>query len=211
MSIEVEMRGPLSEERFKELRSFLKNNGEFLGKKNRLSLIYFEGDEIPEDVEEIMNKKIDLKLRITNGEAEIVLKHGEWRSSDEREEYIVQFDSRDFEDAIRILKALGWHMCIVNRKNTYKFKYGGIDFSLTHLPTFGYQFEAEILTEDGDRAEQKKEEILETLDKLDLEVYSEEEFKQLCNRLNNTEEIQYDFYEDSPDGIRKNFGGFFPE
>ncbi len=77
MNVEVEHRGLLTEDGFKKLNKFLKKNGKFLGERDRFSVIYFLNGKTENF--EISRKCInDLRVRITNKKAELVLKHGKW-------------------------------------------------------------------------------------------------------------------------------------
>lgn len=75
--IEVEHRGLLTENKFGELYKLLKKNGRFLGERDRFSVIYFLNGE-KENFDLDQNCINDLRVRITNKKAELVLKHGEW-------------------------------------------------------------------------------------------------------------------------------------
>lgn len=84
--IEVEVRGKIEdfEKSIGKFRKFAK----FIKEKNRFSLVYTR-NEVPEDAREILEEKVDLRLRITNGEAEIALKYGSWGAEESREEIII--------------------------------------------------------------------------------------------------------------------------
>jgi len=74
IQIEVEHRGQISRQKFDELRSFFEQQAKFLGKKDRFSLIYFQPKSQNADARK--SELIDLKLRITNGMTELVMKYG---------------------------------------------------------------------------------------------------------------------------------------
>src|SRR3989344_90320 len=99
-NIEIEVRGPLSENEFTKLRKFFDKNAEFIKEKNRISFLYFRGDKIPDDVNEIKDDKVDLRVRITNKKAEIMLKYGEWAGSDIRKEFSMPVETNKFDEAI---------------------------------------------------------------------------------------------------------------
>ena len=122
-NIEIEVRGPLSENEFTKLRKFFDKNAEFIKEKNRISFLYFRGDKIPDDVNEIKDDKVDLRVRITNKKAEIMLKYGEWAGSDIRKEIPLPFDINRFDDVIEFLRILGWKVGIIYATKTYVYKY----------------------------------------------------------------------------------------
>ena len=91
--IEVEISGPLSKEKNAELMDFFDKNGKKTNVKHRVLIDYstFLGDGLK-------NRKKDIRLRITNGKPEIIVKLGDWNSSNHRKEllvssYLVQVNS----------------------------------------------------------------------------------------------------------------------
>lgn len=79
---EVEVRGPLSKKEYAELNRFLKKNGDFKEKKNRVIIDYtaMKGSQT------IRNRDKDIRLRCTNGIPEIIIKIGNWGGSEQRKE-----------------------------------------------------------------------------------------------------------------------------
>ena len=73
--IEVEVSGALSAEKNAELIDFFEKNGKKVATKHRVLIDYstFLGDGL-------RNRKKDIRLRITNGNPEIIVKLGDWNS-----------------------------------------------------------------------------------------------------------------------------------
>lgn len=109
--IEVEFIGRLDNNKFLELKDFLKKNGSFMGKKSRLSLIYFM-ERIPNDLAEIKDENVDLRLRITNNSPELILKYGLFNSTHAREEISINFNKAYFGKYINLLNYLGWYFAV---------------------------------------------------------------------------------------------------
>ena len=142
--VEVEHRGILTDKKFIKLNKFLKENGKFLGEKDRFSIIYSSRGK---ETFKIIRSPIDLKLRVTNKKAELVLKHGKWSGNDARREFLFPIDSKKFEEMTEFLKILGYYYGVLQATKTYLYLYKGIEFAIVKVPNWGYYFEAEIATE----------------------------------------------------------------
>jgi len=206
--IEVEIRGPLTKEGFLKLKEVLDRKGKFIREKERLSLLYFR-DKIPEDVNEIKDDPIDLRVRITNKKAELMLKSGYWGGSDTRKEISIPFELSNFESIIQFLKILNWHICVVYSTRAYIYEYQGIEFSLVDVRNFGYNYEAEILAASEQDVPSAKKKILQICRMLKLSGYKPGEFENQCNKMNHVKEQQFDFNKDDPLLIRRKFKDSF--
>ena len=93
--IEVEVSGPLSNKKNAELIKFLEKNGKKTTVKHRVLIDYstFLGDGIK-------NRKKDIRLRITNGQPEIIVKLGDWNSSNHRKELSVFTEAGTDQDSL---------------------------------------------------------------------------------------------------------------
>ena len=80
-NIEVEIRGPLTKREYLNLERFLKKNGRFVQKKDRVLIDYSS--------ESLESRENDIRLRVTNKIPEIVIKTGKLGGSDERREISV--------------------------------------------------------------------------------------------------------------------------
>ena len=101
--IEVEISGPLSKEKNAELMEFFDKNGKKTNVKHRVLIDYstFLGDGLK-------NRKKDIRLRITNGKPEIIVKLGDWNSSNHRKELSVFTETGSFDRLVQIYAALGY-------------------------------------------------------------------------------------------------------
>lgn len=94
--IEIEHRGVLTKRKFDELKIFLKEKGKFIKEQDRFSVIYFPRGK---ESFKISKNPIDLRVRITNKKAELVLKYGKSSGADARKEFSFPIDSEKFEEA----------------------------------------------------------------------------------------------------------------
>jgi len=186
--IEVEMRGPLTEEKYLETEKFLGEFGVFKENKERLLIAYTEilGKE---NMKEITT---DFRLRCTNGIPEIILKLGEWGGSDQRQELSVLAKPGEFDKLVQIFGHLGHKKGIMCVRRSKVFDYKGIEFALVEVRGHSYYFEAEIMAH-SDGKEEAMKKISDVCRELGLAIFSQEEFYQYIEKLNNESNEIFDF------------------
>ena len=205
-NIEVEQRGLLTKNKFCQLQSFFAKKAKFLGKKNRFSLIYFQSKK--KKAFQRKENLIDLRLRITNKKTELVLKYGKCTGRESRKEFCFEIDSKKFSEMVEFLHLLGFSYGVIQANVIFVYRYQGIDFSLVEVPSWGYYFEAEILT--GTQLVKKADrKIKEECAKLNLEIINENDFYRLLDDLNNRRGYRFDFDKQSFSEIKKRFIDFF--
>ncbi|MDP1693953.1 MAG: CYTH domain-containing protein [Candidatus Woesearchaeota archaeon] len=205
-SYEVEVRGK-TPGKFATLLTKFHKIATFVGEKDRFSLIYFNHGLV-KDVREIKDEKIDLRLRITNKQAELVLKYGAWGGSDSREEHSLPIPNEKFAETVLILQRLGWTNGVAFATKTYVFKYKNIEFALVQNKYINY-FEAERMITNKENIDKERAIILAICRSLGLEPFSDEAFMDSLNIINNNPENQFDFRKQSFDEVRKQYKEFF--
>jgi len=204
---EVEFIGEINKGKFLELKEIFEKKGRFKGSKERLSFMYFK-DEIPKDLSEIKDEPIDLRFRVTNKMPEIVLKYGIFSGSHARKEISINIKNEDIEKYLEFLALLGWKIGVINATRTSVYEYKEIEFSLVDVKDHGYNFEAEILT-DEDKVKEAKEKIIAELNSLSIRPFDEERLSKYCNAINNNKELQFDLSKQSFNELRNRFKEFF--
>ncbi|MFH1656717.1 MAG: hypothetical protein ABH956_03020 [Candidatus Nealsonbacteria bacterium] len=204
--IEVEHRGYLTEKKFNELNNFLKKSGKYLGKKDRFSVIY--SPSRGKETFKLHRSPIDLKVRITNKKAELVLKHGQWSGNDARREFLFPIDSKKFEEMIDFLFILGFYYGVLQATTTYLFRYKGIEFALVKVPRWGYYFEGEIETT-KDKIKKSDKKIMSVCQELNLKVLNDKDFCELLKSLNNRPGYRFNFKKQKFSDIKKRFIKYF--
>ena len=101
--IEIELRGPLSAEQYARLNSFLETNGTKKGTKDRVLIDY--STLLPGAM---ADREKDIRLRVTNGVPEIIVKLGSWGENEQRRELSVTTAPHTFDTLTEIFAALGY-------------------------------------------------------------------------------------------------------
>ncbi len=206
IKIEVEHRGNLTKSKFEELRNIFEKEAEFFGKKDRFSIIYSQAKN--DQAKDLHISPIDLKLRITNREPELVLKYGKWSGNDARKEFSFPVEIEKVEEMVEFLKILGHYHGVLQATTTHFYNYRGVDFSLVDVPDWGYYFEAEIVTNKNEvnRANKK---INNACDQLSLEILDHEGFCKLLMSLNKRPGYRFNFKKDDFLELKKRFKKYF--
>ena len=204
--VEVEHRGRLTDEKFKELKSFLKRKGKFIGIKDRFSVIY--SPSRGKEMLKLNRSPIDLKVRITNKKAELVLKYGKWSGNDARKEFLFPIDSKRFGEMIEFLLILGFYYGVLQATKTYLYLYKGIEFALVKVPNWGYYFEAEIVTR-PDNVKKADEKIAKECEKLGISILGDQGFCKLLESLNSRPGYRFNFKKQKFSDIKKRFSSYF--
>jgi len=203
--IEIEQRGLLSESQFRELDKKLSSEGKFLGEKKRFSVISASSQK---SVKEVVDEKIDLRVRVTNGKSELVLKYGKWGSKDSRREINIAFDTKDFDEMIEFIKLIGFNRIVLQATVTRCYTYNNIEFALVHVPGYGYYFEAEIMADDNESEDAHKA-IESEVGRLGLRIANQEEYHELLDSMNNREGFRLDLDKTDFQETRKRFAEYF--
>jgi hypothetical protein len=206
--IEVEIRGKLNEKEFEGVLSKFHKKAKFVKEKDRLTLCYFK--DFFKDVREIKNEKIDLRLRVTDKNAEVVMKYGLWSSTENRKEILIPIALDKFDEAVELLKILGWTKGVLVPNKTYVFTYKDVEFAI--VKSCGhYYFEAEHVVDEkeNENYEQEKKEIIQICKEFNLAPMDEEEFCDMMNSMNNDTSMQFDLSKQKFKDVKKRFQEFF--
>ena len=177
--IEVEVRGPLSEEKFNSLKEFFDIEGKKIAEKDRVLIDYstfLEGG--------IEDRQKDIRLRITNGVPEIIVKLGGWGGSEQRKELSVLTTQGSFDTLVQIFAALGLHKGMLCVRKSQVYEYKGVEFALVEVPGHSYYYEAEKMTHDSENIQACMDEITALCKSLDLDIFTSKDFFEYIHTLN---------------------------
>jgi len=165
-AMEVEVRGPLSEEETPKLLERLGREGQYEGLRDRF-FINFTDDRM-------RARGLDLRVRMTNGRTEIVAKSGKWLG-EIRTETILDLGEGQFQTAVALFAALGITQGVACRRLIHQYRIDDISLSVIEVPGHSWFYEAEETCSAKEQARCRSR-ILERLDSLGLRSFSEEGF-----------------------------------
>ena len=128
--IEVEVRSFVSEEQFKKLQDFMKQNAKHEGHDSQTTY-YFSGP-------------VDLRIQKGNNYPKLWLKKGRLHE-DFREEIEVKFSRDDFEKMENLMEELGYEVEMSWIRERDSFLWDGIKVTLDFTRRYGYIIELEKL------------------------------------------------------------------
>ena len=188
-NIEVESRGPLSKERFLELNDFFKQKGKFIESKNRILIAY----SIFLPGQGISDRTKDIRVRVTNGIPEIIIKIGRWGGSESRKEISILAHKGDFDKLVEAFGIMGFEKGMLCVRNTEVYEYKDVEFSLVEVPNHSYYFEAEKLISADQDGEITKQEIAGVCKELKLDLFDDESFYAYVEKLNKESNELFEF------------------
>ncbi len=200
-NIEIEVRGPLSKEKFESLVKFFETKGKKITEKNRVLIDYstfLEG--------RIENRQKDIRLRATNGIPEIIVKIGNWGGVEQRKELSVSAKPGEFDTLVQIFAALGFYKGVLGIRKSKVYKYKGIEFALVEVPRHSYYYEAEKMANEKEDTDKIIQEIKNICRNLDLEVFDKKQFFKYIDKLNKEVNEVFDYKSYTPNYFKNRFG-----
>lgn len=200
-NIEVELRGLLSSDEYNNLKAFFDENAQKKEEKDRILIDY--STFLPGGVEE---RKKDIRLRVTNGIPEIIIKLGEWGGSEQRKELSVKTAPGTFDLLTEIFAALGYNKGVLAVRKSHVYEYKDTEFALVEVPGHSYYFEAEKMAHAGEDTEELIQEINTICAELDLTVFTKEDFFAYIQKLNQEANGIFNASEATPNFFKENYG-----
>jgi len=199
-NIEIEIRGPLTKEKFDGLVCFFEARAKKTAEKDRVLIDYstfLEGG--------VENRHKDIRLRVTNGIPEIIVKVGEWGGTEQRKELSVFTKQGEFDTLVEIFGTLGFckGMLCVRKSKVYEYK--GIEFALVEVPGHSYYYEAEKMAHEKEDAEKIIKEIKNVCKDLSLKVFDKKQFFEYIDKLNRESNEIFDYKNYTPNYFKNRF------
>lgn len=188
--IEVEVRGRLDVEEYEKLKEFLSKNGEFLGHKKR-EMYLLRGH--PGHSHDPLAREMDVRLRNTDGECEIMFKRKAGNKNIGREEISLKLKDKNLEVAKLAVKALGYGTAIKMHRVMDIYEYDSIRWQVVKTPKDYFYFEAELETENENEVDEMHAAIAKKARSLGLNVLTPEETRDFLYLLDRevNEEVRF--------------------
>lgn len=199
--IEVEVRGLLSREAYQKVRGYFEKHAKFLEEKERMLIDY--STFLPD--EGLRDRKKDIRVRVTNGIPEIVVKLGSWGGSESRKELSFKGCEGEFETLVEIFGQLGFQKGIFAVRKTLAYEYKGVEFALVEVPNHSYYFEAEKMAHGDADFKNVEGEIRGVCREIGLEVIDKEGFFEYIEKLNKEANEVFDFNENKQNFFKNRF------
>ncbi len=145
--IEVELRGQLTKEQFEKLENFLKEHGSFKEFQDREMFLLYDYAGYSKD---FTMRDIDIRLRNTNGNCEIMMKRKIGDDTTARKEISVPLKDTTLDNVKEIIKALGCSKALWMHRVKNSYMYEGSEWSCIVAPNkngediYFYEVEREV-------------------------------------------------------------------
>ncbi len=200
-NIEVEVRGPLSHQQFEILAKKLEKDGEKVKDKDRVLIDYSTFLE-----DDMQDRTKDIRLRVTNGVPEIIVKLGNWGGAEHRKELSVTTQPGEFDTLVEIFGALGFHKGMLCVRKSKVYNYQGIEFALVQVPGHSYYYEAEKMASESDDVDEMIGGMKAVCANLNLNIFDKEQFFAYIEKLNKEANEVFDFANYTPNYFKDRFG-----
>lgn len=158
---EIELRGILTLNGKNKILKFLRKNGKFIKKYERIQWVFSES----------WKKKLDLRIKKTNKSYEFSLKLGN-PSKSNRKEISVPIPLGKDKSAFDFLKHLGYRTGFKAWRNAQIYEYKGIEWAIVEVPNHSWYFEAEKLVNNKKDGKVAEAEISKVCNQLELIIYT---------------------------------------
>ena len=187
--IEVEIRGILNKDQYNQAKTLFEKLASLKESKSRILIDY--STFLPG--EGIRDRQKDIRVRVTNGIPEIVVKLGSWGGSESRRELSFKGKEGEFETLVEIFGQLGFIKGTLAKRDALVYDYKDIEFALVKTPGQHYYFEAEKMAHSEEDFTKVENEIREVCQELGLAVVNKEGFFEFIDELNKTDNSIFEF------------------
>ena len=199
-NIEIEIRGPLSKEKFDNLVKLFEDKGKKAMEKERIMIDYstfLKGG--------VRNRKKDIRLRVTNGIPEIIVKIGRWGGAEQRKELSVLAKQGEFDTLVEIFGEIGFIKGMLGVRKSKVYVYKEIEFALVEVPGHSYYYEAEKMAHSKEKADKILKEMTEICGDLGLDVFNKKQFFNYVEKLNKEANEVFDYKNFIPNYFKNRF------
>jgi hypothetical protein len=178
--IEVEIRGELTKHEFEELNNFLSEKGKLLEVQDREMILLRDTPGYNEDP---TLRDVDMRIRRTNGNTEIMVKEKKSEGNVSRSEHSFKLGNLELEDAKRFVKFFGSQKGQWMHRKKKVYEYDSVFWSVVEAVPGIYYYEAEMETEEGTDLEKIENLLKEKAKKLALKIFTRDEYREFIKML----------------------------
>lgn len=172
VKFEIELRGLLNKNQKKELEKFLVKKGKIVKQYKRTHWIFGLSHA----------KKIDIRIKETNGEHEFSLKVGKIGNAN-RKEISIPFPPDKLKQSLEFLKFLGYREGLKAIRNGRVYIYKGIEWAIVEVPGHSNYFEAEKIVNSKKEGKAAENEIRIIANELGLNIFTSRETVNYIKKL----------------------------
>lgn len=199
--IEVELRVPLDDRGYERLVHYLEAHGTMVKRQNRFLIDYSTF------IEGIGERKLDVRVRVTNGRPEIVVKQGAF-GGPTRQEASVFVANNDLAGVLSVMALLGYRRGVACDRAITRYLVGDIEIAIQDVRDYHNPgrihsrfFEAEIECSDEEKALAEAR-VRNLLDQLGFQPFSTTEWNDYVALMNREANGVFDYDKDDLASVR---------
>lgn len=180
--IEVEIRGRLTREELDRLRSHFAAKGKHIENHVREMIRLYDYPGFDEDP---IKREVDIRLRDTNGNCEIIVKKKADENNVARHELSLKLKDTNLDTAKEVVKALGYAKGLWMHRKKDVYELDGIEWSLVEAPQDYFYFEAEQEAGDTTQIPAIEAALKSAASELGLTVFTPDEYRTFIEELSS--------------------------
>lgn len=162
--IEVELRSMFSEDKYKELERFLKDNAKDLGVDDKDVYFFI----LPDKLVKVVNN-------ISKGNAKMVLKLNKIGQGSGFEEIEIPIDPQYIDKAVKLFSGLGFNEIQQSFQKRHNYLYKDIELALKYSDTWGHHLELEKIINRKEDMPGAEEELRNVASEFGIHIMTDEE------------------------------------
>ncbi|TSC86447.1 MAG: hypothetical protein G01um10148_433 [Parcubacteria group bacterium Gr01-1014_8] len=178
--IEIELRGRLTNTQALRLRALLRKHGKHLETHNRVQILLFD---YPGYHANPTKRKVDVRLRDTDGQCEIMVKKKVSTHNTAREEISLKLAGTNLSAVKQVVKILGFSRGLEMHRKKEVYIYKGVEWSIVNAGKGILFFEAEKRITDKTTLARTQTKILLQAQALHLKTFSPQEYHEFVQEL----------------------------
>lgn len=178
--IEVEIRGELTKEKFDELNDFFNEKGKLLETQDREMILLRDTPRYNDDP---TLREVDIRIRRTNGETEVMVKEMKSEHNVARSEHSFPMGNIELEDAKKLVGYFGSHKGQWMHRKKKVYEYEGLFWSIVEAVPGIYYYELEKEVEEGVDLEKVRQDLVLVVESMNMGHFTSEEYKTFIKML----------------------------
>src|SRR5260221_3450788 len=196
---EVEKRVFLTPEKLEELKKFFAANGKFHETFKRFTIVSIDRSDF-KIAQSTKDNPLDIRVRSTGDDSKLTVKYGNWHNDQGRQESELLFKTKDFKEAINMLRLMGLKYFIATYIERYAYNYKGFEITLDKYFTSDRSImEIELMVEKQEGTSEAEKRIRELISELKLEEVNRDDFVNYVQEMNLDKKVQLNLEKDSLD------------
>lgn len=185
--IEVEIRGRLTKRGYESLKRTLKRKGKFLRHLEREMYLL---RDYPGYSKSFVHRNMDVRLRNTNGQCELMIKRKAAHKNTGREEVSLEFKDGNLGTAMRAMRALGFKKALKMVRTMDVYRYRGIEWQIVKTPKGLWYWEAELAAKRKDEVKKAHARLIREARNLNLKIMTPKELQEFIDVLDKKVNVE---------------------